>query len=133
LGGGVGSNLTPAIKRYQESIESTLRKVPEILPAALGDYSGAAGAVVAGLQTAYGDLGLREEDLTDLPAVGELTAATIAAAKPAPVAEVEDRARAAVAWARDDLEASGAPLALYDKEQGRAYLLGPDGTRDHDL
>jgi DNA-damage-inducible protein J len=56
-----------------------------------------------------------------------------AAAKPAPVAEVEDRARAAVAWAREDLEASGAPLALYDKEQGRAYLLGPDGTRDYDL
>ncbi|MDR1512273.1 MAG: ROK family transcriptional regulator [Propionibacteriaceae bacterium] len=93
LGGGVGSNLTPAIHRYRESIESTLRKAPEILPAALGDYSGAAGAVVAGLKTAYGDLGVREDDLTDLPAVGELTAATIAAAKPAPVAEVEDRAR----------------------------------------
>jgi glucokinase len=80
IGGGVGRSLAPHIEGYRDSLRATLRVAPAIIPAALGDYSGAAGAVAEGLQASYLDLGVQAEHLTDLPAVGTLTAESIAAA-----------------------------------------------------
>ncbi|MDR1118632.1 MAG: type II toxin-antitoxin system RelB/DinJ family antitoxin [Bifidobacteriaceae bacterium] len=56
-----------------------------------------------------------------------------AVAEPASVAGVERRARVAVEDAKTALEAVGAPVALYDRELKRPYLLYPDGRKDYDL
>ena len=78
VGGRVGSSLMVDAERYRRALMAMLQQAPEIVPAAIGDYSGAAGAVAACLQACYRQLGADEARLADLPVVGTLTTAAIA-------------------------------------------------------
>ena len=62
-------------------MRTTITHAPSFVPAALGEYSGAAGAVAASLRRVYAKLGIDRADLGDLPTAGELTANTIASFK----------------------------------------------------
>ncbi len=73
LGGRVGQALIADTDRYRQGLLATLRVAPEISGATLGDFSGAAGAVVDGLQRAYHELGVAADSLGDLPAAGALS------------------------------------------------------------
>lgn len=68
FGGGISKSLTGSLGRYQDALTQSLRISPKLTPAALGDFSGAAGAVVASLHAAYTRLGVESDALTDLPA-----------------------------------------------------------------
>lgn len=80
LGGKVGQALVPSATRYEEGLRATLRMSPRISGAELGDFSGAVGAVVEGLQHVYRELGVPADALCDLPASGTLNLAAIEAA-----------------------------------------------------
>lgn len=67
LGGGIAKSLTSSLDRYQTTLEHNLRMSPKLVPAVLGDYSGAVGAVVASLHRVYAELGIQEQFLTHLP------------------------------------------------------------------
>ncbi|MFT4235334.1 MAG: ROK family transcriptional regulator [Microbacterium sp.] len=72
LGGGISKSLAPSLERYEEALRSTIRYAPRLVPASLGDFSGAAGAAVASLHEAYLELGVDPAALTGLPAVANL-------------------------------------------------------------
>lgn len=80
LGGGIAKSLTSSLERYRASLLSNLRMAPQLLPALLGDYSGAVGAVVAGLHTVYKGLGINEQQLAGLPVSQTLTPKSISTA-----------------------------------------------------
>jgi predicted NBD/HSP70 family sugar kinase/biotin operon repressor len=80
LGGGIAKSLTSSLEGYHASLVRNLRMAPQLLPAFLGDYSGAVGAVVAGLHTVYRGLGMPERSLADLPVSQTLTPESILAA-----------------------------------------------------
>lgn len=73
LGGQVGRRISAYADEYAASLEDLLNLRVTISPAALGNFSGAVGAAVAGLQECYRDLGAQEEHLADLPSPGALT------------------------------------------------------------
>jgi glucokinase len=77
LGGGIAKSLTSSLGRYESALEHNLRMSPRLLPATLGDFSGAVGAVVAGLHAVYAGLGMQQESLADLPVSQTLTPETI--------------------------------------------------------
>jgi predicted NBD/HSP70 family sugar kinase len=79
LGGGVVRSLETSFPRYQESLRGALGFAPPLIPAALGDFAGAAGAVAAGLKQSYRALGVRDADLPKLPSAGALTPEAVAA------------------------------------------------------
>jgi predicted NBD/HSP70 family sugar kinase/biotin operon repressor len=85
LGGGIAKSLTSSLERYHASLLSNLRMAPQLLPASLGDYSGAVGAVVAALHTVYRGLGISERHLAGLPVSQTLTPDSISAAALHPV------------------------------------------------
>jgi predicted NBD/HSP70 family sugar kinase len=78
LGGGIGKALTTTLDRYQAALEQTLRASPTLAAAELGDFSGAVGAVVASLHSAYADLGVDDEAMLHLPGGASLTSDKIA-------------------------------------------------------
>jgi predicted NBD/HSP70 family sugar kinase len=85
LGGGIAKSLTSSLDRYQATLEHNLRMSPKLLPAVLGDYSGAVGAVVASLHTVYAGLGIQEQFLAHLPVSQTVTPDSIRRARgPAP-------------------------------------------------
>lgn len=65
LGGGISHALEP--DRLGSRLREILPAAPCIQSAELGDLSGALGAVVAALHTAYGRLGLADVDLAHVP------------------------------------------------------------------
>lgn len=67
LGGGISKSLGPALERYEEALQQTLRTSPRLAVAELGDFSGAVGAVVAALQSAYRTMGVEEGAALTLP------------------------------------------------------------------
>ena len=67
LGGGIAKSLGPRLKNYEQELERNLHIEVPILLAALDDYSGAVGAVVAGLQKVYSDMGVTTAELPSLP------------------------------------------------------------------
>lgn len=68
LGGGIATSLGPRLRDYEQELERNLHvRIPVVL-AALDDYSGAIGAVVAGLQTVYADMGVALAKVPLLPA-----------------------------------------------------------------
>ncbi|MDR6685736.1 glucokinase [Arthrobacter sp. 1088] len=81
LGGGIAKSLTTSLSRYQATLERNLRVSPTLVPAELGDFSGAAGAVVSSLRAIYADLGIQPEFLADLPATQALTPSSIGKAR----------------------------------------------------
>ena len=78
VGGRVGASLMAHAERYRRALLAMLQQAPAIVPAALGDYCGAAGAVAACLQACYRQMGADEARLVDLPVGGTLTSAAIA-------------------------------------------------------
>lgn len=81
LGGGIAKSLTSSLDRYQAALERSLRMSPKLLPAVLGDFSGAVGAVVASLHTVYAGLGIQRQSLADLPVSQTLTPESIRRAR----------------------------------------------------
>lgn len=79
VGGGIAKSLTGDLPRYEAELIRTLNASPALTYTELGDFSGAAGAVVAALHTLYAQLGA-DEDLSGLPSAGPLTAESIAGA-----------------------------------------------------
>jgi glucokinase len=79
LGGGIANSLTSTLGRYQAALEQMLRATPTLAAAELGDYSGAAGAVVAALHCVYAELGVEDDTIVRLPAGASLTPETLAA------------------------------------------------------
>lgn len=73
LGGGIAKSLTGRLAEYQASLERTLRIAPSLTPVELGDFSGAAGGVVAALHSVYLDLGVEASALSGLPNSQALT------------------------------------------------------------
>ncbi|SDZ00037.1 Sugar kinase of the NBD/HSP70 family, may contain an N-terminal HTH domain [Micromonospora pattaloongensis] len=65
LGGGISHALEP--ERLGARLRDILPAAPGVQSAELGDLSGALGAVVAALHTAYGRLGLADSDLAHVP------------------------------------------------------------------
>jgi glucokinase len=70
LGGGISKSLLDALPRYEAALQQNLRYSPSLVPAAFGDFSGAIGATVSSLHAVYGELGIDEYALVDLPAAG---------------------------------------------------------------
>lgn len=68
LGGGISKSLESSLPRYREALRQNLRVSPTLIPAALGDFSGAVGAAVASLHAVYEKLGVEERALGELPA-----------------------------------------------------------------
>ncbi len=77
FGGGISKSLSRDLGTYRSALQANLRFAPKLVPAALGDFSGAAGAVVTALHAAYLELGVLEEGLVSLPASGSLDLAMI--------------------------------------------------------
>ena len=77
LGGGISKSLATSLDQYQDSLQQTLRSSPQLIPAALGDFSGAVGAVVSALHSVYRSLGVEEEALGELPIDATLDLARI--------------------------------------------------------
>jgi len=73
LGGGIAKSLTGNLDRYQLALEQNLRMSPRLVPAQLGDFSGAVGALVASMHVAYRALGVDESALALLPTSQTLT------------------------------------------------------------
>lgn len=84
LGGGISNSLLGSLSRYEDSLRQNLRVAPRLTLAELGDYSGAAGAIVSSLQAVYSKLGVDALALADLPAAHSLNAQTIAAVHNSP-------------------------------------------------
>ncbi|MFV0450639.1 MAG: ROK family protein [Propioniciclava sp.] len=80
LGGRVGTQVGADTARDRAGMEATLAVSPTIPVSELGEFSGAAGAVAAGLQRSYRDLGAHDHALVDLPAGSALTVARVNAA-----------------------------------------------------
>lgn len=81
LGGGIANSLISSIDRYRIALEQNLRISPDIATAELGDFSGAVGAVVAGLHAVYAGLGVEEDAIVSLPNGDALTADQVARAR----------------------------------------------------
>ncbi len=77
LGGGIAKSLTTSLGRYQASLERNLHISPALVPAVLGDFSGAVGAVVESLHALYAGLGIEQQFLAELPASQTLTPESI--------------------------------------------------------
>lgn len=67
LGGGIAASIASDLERYQSALEMNLRIAPRLVPAQLGEFSGAMGAVIAAVRSLYRELGVDEGDLDDLP------------------------------------------------------------------
>ena len=77
VGGQVGHALAADTDRYREGLQAALRVAPEITVVALGDFSGAAGAVADGLQQSYRELGVSDDGVSGLPAGAALNLASV--------------------------------------------------------
>lgn len=73
LGGGIATSLTPGLPHLAERLADTVRHAPSLVPAALGDLSGAYGAAVAALRSIYRGMAVPEEELSRLPSATALT------------------------------------------------------------
>ena len=73
LGGGIAKSLTASLSRYQALLQQTIRIAPTLAWVELGDYSGAAGGVVAALHAVYLGLGVEASALSTLPKSHALT------------------------------------------------------------
>jgi predicted NBD/HSP70 family sugar kinase len=67
LGGGISHALEPDLGQLGSRLREIMPAAPPVHSAELGDLSGALGAVVAALHTAYRRLGLADLDLTEVP------------------------------------------------------------------
>jgi predicted NBD/HSP70 family sugar kinase len=67
LGGGIAKSLGSRLPRYSAALRRALGFDVRIAPAGLGDYSGAVGAAVAGLQTTYDEMGVPPALTATLP------------------------------------------------------------------
>lgn len=67
LGGGIAKSLSRSLSRYEEALSLNLRSSPTLAIAALGDFSGAVGAAVAGVQRSYLQLGISHSALATIP------------------------------------------------------------------
>ena len=81
LGGGISKSLLGSLPQYQVALSQTLRIAPTLVGASLGDFSGAAGAMVASLRAAYLALGVDDRALNELPNSNSLTVESIALAR----------------------------------------------------
>jgi len=77
LGGGIAKSLTDRLDEYQTALEQTLRIAPTLTSVELGDFSGAAGGVVAALHSVYSSLGVEASALSGLPTSDALTPDTV--------------------------------------------------------
>ncbi|WP_171013232.1 ROK family transcriptional regulator [Microbacterium sp. 2FI] len=80
LGGGIARSIAGDLPRYEASLARSLRFAPRLALPALGDYSGAAGAIVAGLGAILADLGVRSVGAADVPGGAALDLASVTAA-----------------------------------------------------
>ncbi|HEY0904054.1 MAG TPA: ROK family protein [Marmoricola sp.] len=80
LGGGISKSLIPDLGQYEDSLRMALRYSPTLTAAALGDYSGAAGAAVASLHAEYASIGVQRDALASLPGGTTLNVASLRAA-----------------------------------------------------
>jgi predicted NBD/HSP70 family sugar kinase len=78
LGGGIAKSLIGKLELYQARLEQTIRIAPTLTTVELGDFSGAAGGVVAALHAVYLSLGVEASSLSSLPKAHVLTAQSIA-------------------------------------------------------
>jgi predicted NBD/HSP70 family sugar kinase len=67
LGGGIAKSLQSRLPRYQNALRRNLGFDVSLAPAQLGDYSGAVGAAIAGLQTIYNQMGVPAALAATLP------------------------------------------------------------------
>ncbi|UOY02863.1 ROK family protein [Blastococcus sp. PRF04-17] len=67
LGGRIARSLAPHLDGLGEDLRRTVPSAPPVVPAQLGDLSGALGAVVAALHRVYLGLGVGEQDLVRVP------------------------------------------------------------------
>ncbi|SFN51272.1 ROK family transcriptional regulator [Mycetocola miduiensis] len=77
LGGGIAKSLTENLGSYQRLLEQNIRIAPTLTRVELGDFSGAAGAVVAALHAVYLDLGVQPSSLSALPKSNTLSPESI--------------------------------------------------------
>jgi predicted NBD/HSP70 family sugar kinase/biotin operon repressor len=77
LGGGIAKSLTDSLESYQLLLERNIRIAPTLTSVELGDFSGAAGGVVAALHAVYLDLGVQASSLSALPKSNALSPKSI--------------------------------------------------------
>jgi predicted NBD/HSP70 family sugar kinase len=77
LGGGIAKSLTENLASYQLLLEQNIRIAPTLTSVELGDFSGAAGGVVAALHAVYLDLGVQPSSLSVLPKSNALSPKSI--------------------------------------------------------
>jgi predicted NBD/HSP70 family sugar kinase/biotin operon repressor len=77
LGGGIAKSLTDSLESYQLLLERNIRIAPTLTSVELGDFSGAAGGVVAALHAVYLDLGVQSSSLSALPKSNALSPKSI--------------------------------------------------------
>lgn len=77
LGGGIAKSLTDDLGSYQLRLEQNIRIAPTLTSVELGDFSGAAGGVVAALHAVYLDLGVKPSSLSALPRSNALSPKSI--------------------------------------------------------
>lgn len=67
IGGGIAKSLASRFDRYERELERNLGFRVPLVAAELGDFSGAIGAAVSGLQSVYRELGVPEHIVPALP------------------------------------------------------------------
>ena len=72
LGGGIAKSLRTELDDYQRELSTILHTAPRLVYTELGDFAGAAGAVVAALHLLYLDLGVSPGDLVGVPGAATL-------------------------------------------------------------
>lgn len=77
LGGGISASIGNDLSQYEEFVRTTLRYSPKLVPPKLGDFSGATGAAVSGLQAEYLDIGVNRHALASLPNSDALSAESL--------------------------------------------------------
>ena len=74
VGGGLAAFVEPLRERLRSQLAARLPYAPPIVISELGDLAGTCGALVVGLERAYGRLGLHFEDLNGVSAIAKLAA-----------------------------------------------------------
>lgn len=71
LGGGVIESLSPSLSRYEDLLRTYVHQAPNVVPAQLGELSGAIGAHVAALHTVYESYGIPQSALIGIPQISD--------------------------------------------------------------
>lgn len=69
IGGGIAKSLANRFDRYERELERNLGLRVPLVAAQLGDFSGAVGAAVSGLQSVYSAMGVPSQVVAELPQV----------------------------------------------------------------